>query len=358
MAVPLNVPLARSRLFSALTAAFGPLKMKEQEERKKAQVLEEEERKTRWAKNIYNYVEQSLNLRERFRMNNENSTSGIFPKKLVISSSTLKSFIGEGGDNRLKMQVVQMLRSWLEQNYESIKVEEEDIVMCQTFPNQDFSPSGGQRLTVVDISARGALLRSSLLEAYLEASAEDITLCLQADADAKVDLKGRFRAELRAKILFGKWTRLARETVDADIHASGKVKIKINLAVKNLRLVNEDNKILIKFALQCGMEGKLHSWKVDQLDPGKCEIRICKIKLGSYVRLAQKNLRKGLEKQMNKWSKFQAPKLVRKLESQMQQKIGEEVSIEIMTVPWTPTKEALGCVLALSCMAFLCCSKL
>ena len=93
MAVYLNLPLARSRLFSALTAAFGPLKMKEQEERKKAQVLEEEERKTRWAKNIYNYVEQSLNPRELFRMNTENSTSGIFPKKLVISSSTLKSFI-------------------------------------------------------------------------------------------------------------------------------------------------------------------------------------------------------------------------------------------------------------------------
>ena len=128
-----------------------------------------------------------------------------------------------------------MLSSWLEEKYESIKVEEGDIVMSQAFPNQDLSPSGGRRLTVMDISAKGSLLRSSLLEAYLEASAEDITLCLQADADAKIDLKCRFRAELWTKIFFGKWNRLARETVDADIRASGKVKIKINLAVKNLR---------------------------------------------------------------------------------------------------------------------------
>ena len=292
-------------------------------------------------------------------MNIENRTRGLFPTKMVLPSSTLKSFLGEDGEKRLKMHLVPMLSSWLEEKYESIKVEEGDVVMSQAFPNQDLSPSGGRRLTVTDISARGTLLRSSLLEAYLEASAEDITLCLQADVDAKVDLNCRFRAELRAKILFGKWSRLARETVDADIHASGKVKIKINLAVKNLRLVNEDNRLLIKFNLDCGMEGKPHGWTVDHVDPGKCEIRICKIKLGSYIRLAEKNLRKEVEKQMDKWSKFQAPKLVRKLEGQMQQKIGEEVSIEILPVPGTLTQEAaVGCVLVMACAAFLCCSKL
>ena len=79
--------------------------------------------------------------------------SGIFPKKLELPSSTLKSFIGQDGDNSLKVQVAQMMRSWLEQNYESIKVEEGDIVMRQAFPNQDLSPSGGRRLTVTNISA-------------------------------------------------------------------------------------------------------------------------------------------------------------------------------------------------------------
>ena len=119
-------------------------------------------------------------------------------------------------------------------------------------------------------------------------------------------------------------------TCPRDIHASGKAKLKISLAVKNVRLVREDNRMLIKLDLNCGMEGKPHGWKVDQLDPGKC-----KIKLGSYIRLAEKNLRKGVEKHMDKWSKFQAPKLVKKLEGQMQQKIGEEISIEILTLPWS-----------------------
>ena len=42
---------------------------------------------------------------------------------------------------------------------------------------------------------------------------------------------------MRAKILFGKWTRLARETVNVDMTARGRVKIKANLVVRDLRIV-------------------------------------------------------------------------------------------------------------------------
>ena len=62
---------------------------------------------------------------------------------------------------------------------------------------------------------------------------------------------------------------------------------------------------------------------------------------------------------MDEWSKFEAPKLVKKLEDQIQQKMGEEVSIEILTVPWTPTQVMVGSVSAIACIiAFLCRSKL
>ena len=46
-------PAARSRLFYSLTAAFGPLRLKEQEEQKKAQIKEKEgQKKSRWVKNL------------------------------------------------------------------------------------------------------------------------------------------------------------------------------------------------------------------------------------------------------------------------------------------------------------------
>ena len=51
-----------------------------------------------------------------------------------------------------------------------------------------------------------------------------------------MDLKFRLRGELRYKIL-GSWNRLARETVNVDMTARGKVKIKANLVVRDLRIV-------------------------------------------------------------------------------------------------------------------------
>ena len=62
---------------------------------------------------------------------------------MELPSSTLKSFIGQDGDNSLKVQVAQMMRSWVEQNYESIKVEEGDIVLCQTFKTSVHQAAGG-----------------------------------------------------------------------------------------------------------------------------------------------------------------------------------------------------------------------
>ena len=52
---------------------------------------------------------------------------------------------------------------------------------------------------------------------------------------------------MRAKILFGKWTRLARETVNVDMRASGKVKIKVNLVIRDLRIVTEHNSSSLNF---------------------------------------------------------------------------------------------------------------
>ena len=78
------------------------------------------------------------------------------------------------------------------------------------------------------------------------------------------------------------------------------------------------------------MKGRAHGWKIDRLDPGKCEIRICRIKIGSYVRFAEKQLRSGLDKHMERWISFQAPKLVEKLEAKMKRKIGQEIVIHVV----------------------------
>ena len=51
-----------------------------------------------------------------------------------------------------------------------------------------------------------------------------------------MDLKFRLRGELWYKF-FGSWNRAARETVNVDMTARGKVQIKANLVVRDLRIV-------------------------------------------------------------------------------------------------------------------------
>ena len=62
---------------------------------------------------------------------------------------------------------------------------------------------------------------------------------------------------MRAKIFFGKWTRLARETVNVDMTARGRVKIKANLVVRDLRIVTGSKFITDKFDLINRLEIKI-----------------------------------------------------------------------------------------------------
>ena len=56
----------------------------------------------------------------------------------------------------------------------------------------------------------------------------------QADGDAKIDVKLRLRAEYRKKI-FRKWRRIARDTLDIDLTAAGKVKVRVTIAATDPR---------------------------------------------------------------------------------------------------------------------------
>ena len=94
----------------------------------------------------------------------------------------------------------------------------------------------------------------------------------QANGYAKVDLKFRLRAEYRKKI-FGKWQRIARDTLDVDMRAAGEVKIRVTLVAEDPRVITEGGKVLIKLRLATDLSGYAHDWKIDHLDAGGCEIR-------------------------------------------------------------------------------------
>ena len=286
-----------------------------------------------------------------------NEGAGIFPLTLHMPSVTLHKLTDgkEESDNILRDQISKLIAEWLrKQNDSMISVEQGDIVLSKRLPDQDFSPSGSRRLQVTDIDAQGTLLRSTLLGANVEVSGESASAHIEANGDAKVDLTFRLRAEYRKKI-FGKWRRIARDTIDVSMRAAGKVKIRVTLVAKDPRVVTEGGKVLIKLRLGTDLSGYAHGWKIDHLDAGGCEIRVAGFKILSYCSLAEKHLRAGLERYLNKWTAVQAPELIKRLESRMRQKVGEEATIEVIDLNEWPTTKELFVTLALCIFMCTCC---
>ena len=94
----------------------------------------------------------------------------------------------------------------------------------------------------------------------------------------------------------------------------------------------EDGKLLMKFNIGVNLAGKPYGWNVDNVDASRCEIKLGgKIRIASYCSIIERELKKRVESYMNKWTRFEAPKLVDKLETKLQKKIGEEVVIELMS---------------------------
>ena len=94
----------------------------------------------------------------------------------------------------------------------------------------------------------------------------------------------------------------------------------------------EDGKLLMKFNIGVNLAGKPYGWNVDNIDASRCEIKLGgKIRIASYCSIIERELKKKVECYLNKWNRFEAPKLVDKLETELQKKIGEEVVIELMS---------------------------
>ena len=186
----------------------------------------------------------------------------------------------------------------------------------------------------------------------------------QADGDAKIDVKLRLRAEYRQKIL-GKWQRIARDTFDINLTATGKVKVRVTIAATDRRgaiqktyigfrvkirdmlggnystralqvhpclkfpsrirdrfgevpkmsielhpsvAVTEDGRVQIKVRLATDLDGYAHDWNVQQLDADGCEIKLAGYHILSYCSLVEPEIRKRLDRYLDRWTAVESPK--------------------------------------------------
>jgi len=256
---------------------------------------------------------------------------GLFPASLNLSKVTIDSLLEKdpATEKKINSQVNDLLKRFLKGDQVTVDVDQGDITFDSTLSDKVFSNSCSKNIRAMNPRVRGSLLGSSSLTTDVDSTDELISAFLQADLDAEIDLDFRFRAEVGAKI-FRKCRRLFRDTLDISLSTSGKVDIQVGLEAKNVRYIEEENQLLMKFNLDLVLKGRPHGWNVDNLDVSDCDIKLGgRIKIGSYCSIIRGLLKSAVQQYLDKWTTFEAPKLVEKVEAKLKKKVGEEIVFKI-----------------------------
>jgi len=172
-----------------------------------------------------------------------------------------------------------------------------------------------------------------LLSADVKSRGSSFSVSFGGNLDAAINVDFQFRGEVGAKV-FKKCRRILRDTIDLSMSTSGNVEIEASVLANNLRFELEDGALLMKFTTAVNLVGRPHGWNVDNIDASRCSIKLGgRLEIASYCSIIKKEVKRRAERYLNKWSQFEAPKLVAKLEAKVQKKIGEEVVIEIFKIP-------------------------
>jgi len=227
-------------------------------------------------------------------------------------------------------QINNLLKKEFEDEDATVLIDKGDIHMEAEYPDKEFSSSCSLKMSALHPKVKGSLLNSSEISSGLDFDTVEVKAFMEATVDAYVNIDLDFRAEVGAKI-FKKCKRIFRETLGINLTTTGKVLIAVKISGTNVRIETGDNNLLLKFDLAFDLEGKPFDWNVDNVDVSKCDVKLGgKVEIGSYCNFVTGLIKEGAQKYLDKWTVFEAPKLVEKLEQKLKKKVGDEMSFPII----------------------------
>eukprot|EP00092_Neocalanus_flemingeri_P040203 GFUD01043790.1.p1 GENE.GFUD01043790.1~~GFUD01043790.1.p1 ORF type:complete len:293 (+),score=86.33 GFUD01043790.1:146-1024(+) len=222
------------------------------------------------------------------------------------------------------------LKNYVKEGNLDIVIENNDIVIDAAFDDRVLKDGCSVKLFALHPRARGTIKRSSQLMADIydgDFSLGELSAAAKADLDVELDLNFDFRAQIGAKI-FGKCRKIGRDTLGIDLKTSGKAILAVSLEGTGVTI--DPNLENIRFRLNLNIMGRLENWNVDDIDVSKCQVKLFnRVEIGSYCSVAKNLIKKALQGYINKWTTFQAPRLIEKLERKLQSRIGEEIVIPL-----------------------------
>ena len=102
------------------------------------------------------------------------------------------------------------------------------------------------------------------------------------------------------------------------------------LGISEIQLAMEKGDLVVNYNTRIELRGKMFDWNVDAVEMENCELKLGQQSIGSICPLVKSVFKNGLQAYLDKWTSFEAPRLLEKLERELNSKLGVRRSIDVI----------------------------
>lgn len=256
-----------------------------------------------------------------------------FPvKSLTVNSSIFGqlSGTGSGRDSLATRTLLPELQKIFKQAENSIEVEQGDIVLQSSFPDQQIDGDCHHKIEAEHPKAKITVKQSSFLRyGVADITWHGATVFADGEVDAKLDINTDVCVRVGRKIFGHHCSQLARKTVGIDVVSDGRTGIGINMTASHAHVARVNGTWSLVFHFHASVVGMVLKWNVEKVSADNCKIKILDITIGSVCGMIQRHVKSGAQKLTDHVTKVTAPKLLSKLQAKINTAIGSEVVVPL-----------------------------
>ena len=230
------------------------------------------------------------------------------------------------GDKSVRQKLVQKLVTLLKNDVKSsgllIQVKEEDIILEKHFPDEEIV-SGKVEVRASNVIGEGRILNSTNLTSSIDDTDIGLEAILQTQVEAVINLKADLKVKTKAIIAW-------EQTFPMEINTRGQVDISVMLGISEIQLAMEEGDLVVNYNTRIELRGRMFDWNVDAVEMNNCDLKLGQLSIGSICPLVKSVFKNGLQAYLDKWTSFEAPRLLEKLERELNSKLGVRRSIDVI----------------------------
>ena len=230
------------------------------------------------------------------------------------------------GDKSARQKLVHKLVTLLKNDVKSsgllIQVKEEDIILEKHFPDEEIV-SGKVEVRASNVIGEGRILNSTNLTSSIGDTDMGLEAFLQTQVEAIINLKADLKVKTKAIIAW-------EQTFPMEVGTRGKVDISVMLGVSEIQLSMEEGDLVVNYNTRIELRGRMFDWNVDAVEMNNCDLKLGQLSIGSICPLVKSVFKNGLQAYLDKWTSFEAPRLLEKLERELNSKLGVRRSIDVI----------------------------